>query len=137
MLNSMVINVFSNLNYYLILILLPQFRFVSIFAGTQSFPSCSSSLRKDSELEKTNFYICNGNERPLLDSWGPREKNVVLTHPVDVRLLMNTMHTKGKIEFKCPAQITAWLKSCLEVITVENIKKKKKNTYEGKAANLE
>lgn len=47
----------------------------------------------------------------------------VLTHPGDVRLLMNAMHTKGKIEFKCPAQITAWLQSCLEVMPVEQIKK--------------
>lgn len=82
----MFINVFFNLNYYLILILPPQFYFVSVFTETQSLPSCSSILRKDRKLEKTNFYTSNGNERPILESWGLREKIFVLTHPIDVRL---------------------------------------------------
>lgn len=56
-------------------------------------------------------------------SLGVQEKKFfVLAHPIDVWLLMNTTHTKGKIEFRCPAQITAWLKSCLEVMPVEKIK---------------
>lgn len=58
----------------------------------------------------------------MLESWGPREKIFALKHPIDVRLIMNTIHIKGKIEFKCPAQINAWLKSCLELMLVEKIK---------------
>lgn len=74
-------------------------------------------------------------------SLGVQEKKLfMLTHPIDVRLLMNAIHTKGKIESKCPAQITAWLKSCLEVMPVEKIKitpMKKKQQIGNRSPNLE
>lgn len=59
----------------------------------------------------------------MLETWGASETVFAFKHHTGTRLLMNSKHIKGKVEFKCPAQITTWLKNCLEVMPVEKIKR--------------
>lgn len=51
-------------------------------------------------------------------SLGVQEKKFFANTSCWCQAVNESMHIKGKIEFKCPA----WLKSCLEVMAVEKIK---------------